>query len=90
MSIHYTIIVENEQNQKLVSIHIVEWIKIKLNEKINIRTIFIDLKVHVIIFKEQITSHPTWIIFDGKTELKMCKSNMHFFMEKVIFHEILK
>lgn len=59
MSIHYTIIVENEQNQKLVSIHIVEWIKIKLNEKIKIRTIFIDLKVHVIIFKEQITGHPT-------------------------------
>lgn len=90
MSIHYTIIVENEQNQKLVSIHIVEWIKIKLNEKINIRRIFIDLKVHVIIFKEQITGNPTWIIFDGKTELKMCKSNMDFFLEKVIFHEILK
>lgn len=89
MSIHYTIIVENEQNQKLVSIHIVEWIKIKLNEKINIRTIFIDLKV--IILKEQITGHRTWIIFDGKTELKMCKSNMEFFfLEKVIFHEILK
>lgn len=68
MSIDYTIIVENEQNKKLVSIYIVEWIKIKLNEKINIRTIFIDLKV--IVFKEQITGHRTWIIFDGKTELK--------------------
>lgn len=68
MSIHYTIIVENEQNKKLVSIYIVEWIKIKLNEKINIRTIFIDLKV--IVFKEQITGHRTWIIFDGKPELK--------------------
>lgn len=61
MSIHYTIIVENEQNQKLVKIHTVEWIKIKLNEKINIRTIFIVLKV--IIFKEQITGHRTQIIF---------------------------
>lgn len=85
MSIHNTIIVENEQNQKLVSIHIVEWIKIKLNEKINIRTIFIDLKLHVIIFKEQITSHPTWIMFNGKTELKMCKSNMDFFFGKSNF-----
>lgn len=46
MSIHYTIIFENEQNQKLVSIHIVEWIKIKINEESNIRTIFIDLKVN--------------------------------------------
>lgn len=83
MSIHYTILVENEQNQKLVSIHIVEWIKIKLNEKINIRTIFIDLKV--IFFKEQITGRRTWIIFDGKTELKMCKSNMDFFFGKSNF-----